>query len=248
MNFGDLLNTENIILGSFWNLKTVVNGYGSLEGNVLVTQVSSDRNFQILHLPNIDINSSVQSLRMMVRLLEDGYKCWLTIDDVIQKASRIDSWSPTLLTTEEILRRIPKVLLWLKESSKIPNNYLWGGTIGPDFDCSGLVQAAFSSQQIWLPRDAYQQEAFCKEVKIDIMNPDLLRPGDLCFFGTHEKSTHVGIHLSGGEYIHSSGISHGLNGIGFSSLYENDSISSYYRSVFRSAGRICVCHTGAILP
>ena len=81
------------------------------------------------------------------------------------------------------------------------NRYLWGGTVAPDYDCSGLMQAAFQSQAIWLPRDSYQQEAFTLHIPVEEM-----LPGDLIFFGTPEKTDHVALHLGDLRYIHSSGI------------------------------------------
>jgi cell wall-associated NlpC family hydrolase len=33
----------------------------------------------------------------------------------------------------------------------------------------------------------------------------LLRPGDLIFFGSRQRCTHVGLHLGNGRYRHSSG-------------------------------------------
>jgi cell wall-associated NlpC family hydrolase len=63
-----------------------------------------------------------------------------------------------------------------------PNEYLWGGTVAPNYDCSGLMQAAFGSVGIQLPRDSYQQEAFTEPVAMD----DLQR-GDLLFFGPRRR-------------------------------------------------------------
>ncbi|CAI7821023.1 unnamed protein product, partial [Closterium sp. NIES-54] len=47
------------------------------------------------------------------------------------------------------------------------DRYLWGGTTGPHFDCSGLVQRAYASAGVWVPRDAFQQEAFCQPVVVN---------------------------------------------------------------------------------
>ncbi len=125
-----------------------------------------------------------------------------------------------------------------------------GGTIGPDLDCSGLVQTAFASTGIWLPRDAYQQERFCKPLTVQANDVNALRSGDLIFFGTPERCTHVGIHLENGRYIHSSGIEHGRNGIGIDSLNPQDlhPVASHYRAELRGAGRVTRCHDGSTLP
>ena len=96
-----------------------------------------------------------------------------------------------------------------------PNYYLWGGTVAPNYDCSGLMQAAFKSVGVWLPRDAYQQEAFTQSISFE----ELLA-GDLVFFGSDEKATHVGLYLGEGCYIHSSGQKQGRNGIGIDKLSE----------------------------
>ena len=42
-----------------------------------------------------------------------------------------------------IQKKIPLILDWIKDQSKLKNKYLWGGTLGPNFDCSGLIQTAF---------------------------------------------------------------------------------------------------------
>ena len=137
------------------------------------------------------------------------------------------------------------ILSWTKAAKKMSNEYLWGGTIGPNFDCSGLVQSAFASSGIWIPRDAYQQEKFCKNIAMDFEAlGEELKPGDLLFFGSSEKCTHVGLHIENGFYIHSSGVTDGHNGIEIDGLFQPNlgKISSFYRSKFRSAGRVISCY------
>ena len=238
-----LLEMDKLILGSCWELQVGVNGYEKLDGNDLATQASAGRHFEILQIPIRQKDSS----RIMVRLLEDGYECWLSISEILGNALLKDSWKPNLLTSHQIRNRIPMVLEWIKKMSLIPNQYLWGGTIGPNFDCSGLVQAAFASEGIWLPRDAYQQEQFCVEVEFSLENFQFLCPGDLIFFGTNARCNHVAIYTGNGEYCHSSGSSNGLNGIGINALNAIDPISSYYQSLIRSAGRIERCHDGSTI-
>tara|TARA_Y100001968_G_C19432674_1_gene757918 strand:- start:1935 stop:2681 length:747 start_codon:yes stop_codon:yes gene_type:complete len=247
MKSGDLLSRENMILGSSWHVTASFNGYEGFTGKNIVTQIRVGRNFQVIDFSKASNNYPLNSARLKVRLLEDGYECWLSSDEVLGNASKLDCWKPTIFNRNDIEERLPKILDWLHDASKLPNKYLWGGTIGPNFDCSGLVQTAFSSQGIWLPRDAYQQEDFCQKVDIDLKSYELICPGDLLFFGIGKRADHVGIYISHGRYIHSSGISHGLNGIGISSIYENESISSYYRSKFRSIGRVVRSHDGTKL-
>jgi cell wall-associated NlpC family hydrolase len=174
----------------------------------------------------------------------------MAIDDLNSQALARTEWSPRLLDAARIQEHLPLVLRWLKEAAQIPNTYLWGGTIGPDLDCSGLVQTAFASQSIWLPRDAYQQERFCSPVAVRPGNDQLLRPGDLLFFGTVQRCTHVAIHLGQGRYMHSSGQEHGRNGIGIDSIHPSDQhpVACHYRSELRGAGRVTRCHDGSTLP
>ncbi|WP_299041537.1 C40 family peptidase, partial [uncultured Thermosynechococcus sp.] len=106
---------------------------------------------------------------------------------------------------------------------------------------SGLMQASFASQGIWLPRDAYQQEAFTTPVGSPSIEETLpqLRRGDLVFFGTRDRATHVGLYLGEGQYIHSSGKEDGRNGIGIDTLYPSeDLVSIAYQRQFRGGGRI----------
>ena len=240
-----LLTKASFVLGSLWKLRINIDAFKNEYSDELVTQVSIGRGFQLLDSLKIDSKNKKIIDRVKVRLLEDDYICWFRFSELIHQASKIESWESELFTEERIISRIPRILSWTKAAKKMSNEYLWGGTIGPNFDCSGLVQSAFASSGIWIPRDAYQQEKFCKNVCLDIESlEEKLIPGDLIFFGSSRKCTHVGLHIENGFYIHSSGVSNGHNGIEIDGLFKPNlgRVASFYRSQFRSAGRVISCY------
>ena len=234
---GTLLAPDLLATHSCWRLRANVNGYSRATGHGLTTQAAKGRSFRIL---------KIVGARIEVMLLDDGYQCWIDQDAVIGNAEHRGPWQPTMLTSTEIEQRIPDVLAWSERVQQQPNTYLWGGTTEPDMDCSGLMQMAFGSQKIWIPRDAYQQEQFCQPIAVTPGSCNLLRPGDLIFFGTNKRCTHVGLHLGDGRYRHSSGKEHGRNGIGIDSLHPQDThpVACHYRAELRGAGRVVRCHDG----
>jgi hypothetical protein len=60
----------------------------------------------------------------------------------------------------------------------------------------------------------------------------------------------VGLHLSDGRYLHSSGREHGRNGIGLDNLnpHNPDPVARHYRAELRGAGRVMHSHPGTPLP
>ncbi|AAZ58578.1 cell wall-associated hydrolase [Prochlorococcus marinus str. NATL2A] len=240
-----LLTKASFVLGSLWKLRINIDGFKSENSDELVTQASIGRSFQLIDCLRSNFKDKEFIDRVKVRLLEDDYICWFRFSELTHQASKIESWEFEFFTEERIFSRIPAILSWTKDAKKMSNEYLWGGTIGPNFDCSGLVQSAFASSGIWIPRDAYQQEKFCKNIALDIEVLDkYLKPGDLLFFGSSEKCTHVGLHIENGFYIHSSGVTDGHNGIEIDGLFQPNlgKIASFYRSKFRSAGRVISCY------
>jgi cell wall-associated NlpC family hydrolase len=204
--------------------------YDSPKCDRLATQAATDRHLKIVSPPvTSEGNGAIE-----VQLCEDDYPGWLALADAQHLEPTSTSDLAPWFSETEIRAKIPAVLAFTHGAMEHDNCYLWGGTIGPNYDCSGLIQAAFAHVGVRLPRDAYQQEAFLKPISFDA-----LQPGDLIFFGTPEKVTHVGLYLGDGRYIHSSGIEQGRNGIGIDVLSEEgDEVSRNYYRQLRGAGRV----------
>lgn len=79
--------------------------------------------------------------------------------------------------------------------------YLWGGKTPFGVDCSGFVQMVFKIAGYRLSRDASEQAL--QGTKVNSLGE--AQPGDLCYFGTKTKITHVGLLLADSKIIHASG-------------------------------------------
>jgi cell wall-associated NlpC family hydrolase len=77
--------------------------------------------------------------------------------------------------------------------AQIGKPYVWGAT-GPDsYDCSGLVQAAWASAGVSIPRTTYDQWAALPHVSLSA-----LQPGDLIYYNSEG---HVSIFVGNGMII-----------------------------------------------
>ncbi|MEB3219178.1 MAG: NlpC/P60 family protein [Nostocales cyanobacterium 94392] len=210
-----------------------LNIYDSPECLSLSTQAEKGRYLQV-------ILETLNQTSVKVCLSEDDYPGWLAIDDLKLLSPPAEPLQIKSFSPDQIKQLLASVIAFTQKAMEQPNYYLWGGTVGPNYDCSGLMQKAFASVGIRLPRDAYQQEAFVQQV-CTVENFDLnsLEPGDLIFFGTPQKATHVGLYLGDGCYIHSSGKDKGRNGIGIDCLSEQgDEVSRSYYQQLRGVGRV----------
>ncbi len=76
--------------------------------------------------------------------------------------------------------------------------YRYGGNSPSGFDCSGLVQYSYSRAGIEVPRTTRSQ----RKSGVSI-NSQSLRAGDLMFFDQEgRKSSHVGIYIGDGRFVH----------------------------------------------
>ena len=226
---GDIQEVLQPNIGEY-EVLTHLNLYDSPECTRLATQARAERHLFVLsNVNNADAHQTVE-----VRLCEDDYPGWLKDEDFKRLKNAIRPYQAQKMSRAEICARLQDVISFVHDAMTQPNRYLWGGTVGPNYDCSGLVQAAFASVGIWLPRDAYQQEEFAHPVA-----PHDLDPGDLIFFGSKNRATHVGLYAGEGEYIHSSGRDHGRDGIGIDRLSPpRGEISEWLFQKLRGAGRV----------
>ncbi|MBW3587569.1 MAG: C40 family peptidase [Cyanobacteria bacterium 0813] len=218
-----------------YRARSHINIYDSPKCDRLATQAALGRHLRVVEeLPLRQSDVNLDTTAVMVRLCEDDYPGWLDIRDVELLDVAETVYHPLVLSEAEIKEKLPIAITFAREAMHQSNYYLWGGTVGPNYDCSGLMQAAFVAAGIWLPRDAYQQEAFTKPISMSA-----LEPGDLVFFGTPEKATHVGLYLGENRYIHSSGQAQGRNGIGIDVLSEDgDRVSQAYYQQLRGYGKV----------
>lgn len=209
-----------------------LNLYDSPNCDRLATQAAARRHLRVTS--NSQDVETLHATSVQACLCEDDYLGWLSLSDLSLLQPCTVPYQARSFSEFEIKKLLPEIILFTHLAMGQPNYYLWGGTVGPNYDCSGLIQAAFASVGIWLPRDAYQQEGFTDPIAVD-----QLQPGDLVFFGTNVKATHVGLYLVDGCYIHSSGKDRGRNGIGIDRMTEQgDEVSQSYYQQLRGAGRV----------
>ncbi len=107
--------------------------------------------------------------------------------------------------------------------------YIWGSTSRANggFDCSGLINYAYRSNGVKLPRTSREMSTVGQTVKKSSM-----KPGDLVFFKTGRSSriNHVGMYVGNGKFIHSSS---GQGGVRVDSI-----TSGHYSRVMVKAQRV----------
>ncbi|WP_246082042.1 C40 family peptidase [Peptacetobacter hominis] len=118
--------------------------------------------------------------------------------DKIETKDGVQGWvNATYLEYCEVSSKVEKVISVAKAQMGKP--YKWGATGPNSFDCSGLMYYSYKNgANITLPRVSRDQaNAGVKVSKED------LKPGDLVFFGSGSRITHVGMYLGNDQYIHS---------------------------------------------
>jgi len=110
--------------------------------------------------------------------------------------------------------------------------YLWGGTAANGFDCSGLVQWAYSRHGVRLPRMSRDQAHSGNEITPLVQ---ALQPGDILLFAAQPGGgvTHVGLYVGEQTFIHSSN-----TGVKLSRLESQDTDGAWWLNRWVGARRI----------
>ncbi|QUW20603.1 C40 family peptidase [Sporosarcina sp. Marseille-Q4063] len=117
----------------------------------------------------------------------DGEK-WISSDDIAVFETEQDIPKPTgetLVQSGEQFLSLP---------------YLWAGTSGFGFDCSGFTYTIYRANGITIPRDSSVQATHGT-----VVNKDELQKGDLLFFAYEQGKGsvhHVGMYIGDGKMIH----------------------------------------------
>ncbi len=140
-----------------------------------------------------------------------------------------ESSKPKSTHTRAIPRKTPHKYKALQVAKKqIHKRYKWGGdNPKKGFDCSGLIQYAYKSIKVNIPRSAAAQYKYAKRVALKH-----LEVGDLIFFHTRRtrsRVNHVGIYLGGNKFIHAPRRGKNVSVANF---------NSYWRKKFVGAGRV----------
>ena len=123
--------------------------------------------------------------------LPDGDRGYARVDDMAD----FRTWASRPADIDEVLD-VANLLLGIP--------YLWGGITEKGLDCSGFTRTCYLiGARTLLPRNASQQAMI--GTPLDIDHPELFEQGDLIFFGSDGRITHVAIYDHGSTYIHASG-------------------------------------------
>lgn len=93
-----------------------------------------------------------------------------------------------------------KQKLLLEEANRwLGTPYCFGGSDSHCVDCSGFIQNLFANVGVVLPRTSGEQAKYGKAVELGNLGV-----GDLMFFGSGGKISHVAVYAGDGKIIHSS--------------------------------------------
>nr|WP_314278398.1 SH3 domain-containing protein [uncultured Peptostreptococcus sp.] len=96
--------------------------------------------------------------------------------------------------------------------------YVWGGSSTQGFDCSGFTQYVYKKMGINIPRVSKAQANAGSAVSLSN-----IKAGDLLYFDTTGSGTtsHVGIYMGNGKFIHASGTVSNPENVKVSSMSES---------------------------
>ncbi|MFE4599354.1 NlpC/P60 family protein [Kitasatospora indigofera] len=138
------------------------------------------------------------------------------LDEVLRWVRQYTELGATV-PTGDASEQVQKVIAAAASQFGVPYSWGGGGPSGPTtgiccseggqdgrtvtgFDCSGLMQFAFATAGITLPRVAAAQAGAGQRIPASA-GVSALKPGDMVFFGNAGGIYHVGLYIGGGQMI-----------------------------------------------
>lgn len=155
-------------------------------------QYSSRQNIADTQQPSENLTASFEPASPFLHFSGNNY-CALPVPGVV--AGSKNPFELSGLTGTATHQRLVALAF-----SQIGTLYRAGGTEpGTGFDCSGFTTWVYSKLGVNLPRSSREQFMEGK-----VIAKSQLKKGDLVFFGSKKRITHVGIYLEDNKFIHSS--------------------------------------------
>jgi peptidoglycan DL-endopeptidase CwlO len=155
------------------------------QGNVQRSQQGIDQLYSQLATKKQHLNSLLSQATMLMA----------NMDDAAIAASAVGGAPGVFITTATYSgptnTAAGKAVQFVYEQLGKP--YLWGGTGPASFDCSGLVQAAWATAGVSIPRTTGEQVMALQSIP-----RSALEPGDLIYFN---GATHVAMYIGNGMII-----------------------------------------------
>ena len=213
----DILQEENVKSSDFEDVQKDINsaqlesGVGEqfAEAEQKAAQIASDLKSEVVKIAGGEQKFKAASAEKKIEWLEKAKEAVKKLEkyagdfsdssaqpsSATSNSTKITQTSVSALDTNDASE--PR-LEFVQYSMKFVDNphvpYVWGGTTPAGFDCSGFVQySALHGVNIVLPRTAAAMSSYAQPIP-----KSKLEAGDLVFFKSHGKVSHVGIYL--GKY------------------------------------------------
>ena len=127
---------------------------------------------------------------------EDGYVSaeYVTVADQLEDAMTLEEIRYGMGVSDARVSLVNEALKY------VGNPYVWGGTsLTKGADCSGFVLSIYRQFGISLPHSSSAQSNYGRRI-----SASEAKPGDLFFYGSGRRISHVAIYIGNGQIVHAS--------------------------------------------
>ncbi|AZM51781.1 hypothetical protein DMA15_03615 [Streptomyces sp. WAC 01529] len=181
--------------GNRWNINTGNGYYGGLQFSASTWRAYGGAKYA----SRADLATKAQQIQIAEKVLKgQGPGAWpvcskragLTRGGTVPAVPKAAPAAPKAVVSGSAAKAVAYAL------KQVGKPYVWGGTGPSSFDCSGLVQAAWRTAGVSIPRTSQAQLAGLRRI-----SPSQVRPGDLVIY---RGGGHVAMYIGGGKIVEAS--------------------------------------------